>query len=248
MLLLICSCALLVALWAVGFSMFFLGLNSDIVAPPKRPRTSVNVRAKKKDCAVPPIVARINNSLLAGSWLAHGDPRDPKHFGWLHPVSVFVVHYFLMFVTILPAHDGLVEYYNFHKDGDATKMGDAGSILSASSCTVDSTLQTLRDVTAVFLAAYAAFVIVWRVFFRQEPGHKSGPVWYMLYDYCWLCNVSLWMGGWALHTGRPILAQALCVAVGIDQLSWYVDLIGYGLTRKWPIGCAKYLTWPEYAK
>jgi len=229
MLLLICSCAACFSIFIVGFSMVFLGLNSDFVAPPKPPPSEIP--AKKKD---PPILAR-SNSLLPGSWLAHGHPMDSKHFGWLHPLSVAVVHYFLMFATILPLHDRLVEYY--YENDDATKT-----------CEVEPKLQTLRDAGTVFLWAYAAFVIVWRVFFRHEPGHKSGPVWYMLYDYCWLCNVSLWMGGWALHTGRPILAQTLCITVGLDQISWYVDLIGYGLTRKWPVGAAKYLTWPEYAK
>ena len=33
--------------------------------------------------------------------------------------------------------------------------------------------------------------------------------------------------------------------IAIDQLCWYVDLIGYALTKKFPVGVAKYLIRPE---
>jgi len=44
-----------------------------------------------------------------------------------------------------------------------------------------------------------------------------------------------------------LIASAYCIAVGIDQILWYVDLLGWTLSgfRMFPIGVMKYLTWPE---
>mmetsp|Transcript_9296 Transcript_9296/g.11829 ORF Transcript_9296/g.11829 Transcript_9296/m.11829 type:complete len:257 (+) Transcript_9296:1-771(+) len=39
--------------------------------------------------------------------------------------------------------------------------------------------------------------------------------------------------------------MSYCVAVSIDQLLWYVDLSGYFLSRSFPVGVAKYLSWKE---
>ena len=69
----------------------------------------------------------------------------------------------------------------------------------------------------------------------------------MLYELTWLCNCTLvlgcWcfgfagladyskggggdgsFGGWLLKR-RPLVASASCVAVSIDQVLWYVDLV-----------------------
>lgn len=66
----------------------------------------------------------------------------------------------------------------------------------------------------------------------------------VLYEFCWLCNVTLVMSAWAFVTGRPVLACAYAITVGIDQLLWYVDVIGFVCTGKFVVGVAKYLTWP----
>ena len=36
--------------------------------------------------------------------------------------------------------------------------------------------------------------------------------------------------------------------ISVDQVLWYVDLIGYVFTKKFVIGVAKYITWPETTK
>jgi len=41
----------------------------------------------------------------------------------------------------------------------------------------------------------------------------------------------------------PIAACLLCI--GIDQSLWYLDIGGFLLTGNFPIGVAKYITWPE---
>jgi len=170
-------------------------------------------------------------------WLSHAGPTHPKHRGWVHPVAVLLVHYFLAFFISLQLHDRLVDFYYTYYHAEFPL------------CHVDTTLQARRNAAAVWLVFYGTAIFIWRLFFRPEPGQtKPGLAWPILYEYCWLCNVSLWMGAWALYTGRPILASALCVTVGIDQLLWYVDLAGYALTGKFPVGVAKYLTWPQNAK
>ena len=40
------------------------------------------------------------------------------------------------------------------------------------------------------------------------------------------------------------LLRASIVIVSIDQILWYVDLIGYVFKRKFIIGVAKYIIWP----
>lgn len=41
------------------------------------------------------------------------------------------------------------------------------------------------------------------------------------------------------------LLRASIVLVSIDQLLWYVDLVGYLIKKKFIIGVAKYIIWPE---
>jgi hypothetical protein len=106
-----------------------------------------------------------------------------------------------------------------------------------------------RHLATLWLAFYATILFVWRVFFRRTRPHDPLPNRHVLYDYCWMCSGSLWMGAaGALVTQRPVLAQAVCVAVGHDQLLGYLDLVWYGCCGKFPIGVAKYLSWPENQK
>ena len=167
-------------------------------------------------------------------WLAHEGPQHAKHRRWLHPVSVLAVHYTLACFVAITAHDWLVEFYYSKRP-----LPD---------CQVDDNLQVLRTVASLFLCMYSIFILVWRLFFKGPRQARSDVDWPVLYEYCWLCNITLWLGALALYTGRPILASALCTAVGIDQLLWYVDLAGYTLLGKFPIGVAKYLVWPQNAK
>jgi hypothetical protein len=55
------------------------------------------------------------------------------------------------------------------------------------------------------------------------------------------------MGAYGLYTNRKIIVMGHVIAVSIDQVLWYVDLLGWTLSRfrKFPIGVAKYITWPE---
>jgi hypothetical protein len=99
---------------------------------------------------------------------------------------------------------------------------------------------TRRRSVVLWLCFYSSWLLLWR-HFTYQPFPYRNCVWY---EYCWLCNVSLNLGALALWTNRPTIAAGLCVAVGLDQLLWYVDLAVYALTGKFPIGVAKYICWP----
>ena len=91
---------------------------------------------------------------------------------------------------------------------------------------------------ACFLLAYTAILIGWRA--AQTGAHS-------LYEGIWACNQAMVLAAVGMLTSRPVLVAAAVAAVAGDQVSWYIDVLGYlasGRT-KFPIGVAKYLTYPE---
>jgi len=66
-----------------------------------------------------------------------------------------------------------------------------------------------------------------------------------VYDMLWACNICIILSIFALITNKPILVGAALITISCDQLLWYFDILGYIVTRKFHIGVAKYLTWPE---
>jgi hypothetical protein len=166
-------------------------------------------------------------------WLAHGAADHPKHAGWSHPAAVLFVHYAVVDAVTLLAHDALLE--RFVPPGDRAcypreeeEEEDGGDD------------KPRRTTVAYFLALYAAWLLVWRVWFCT-------PRTTVLYEKCWMCNVTLAMGAVALFTGRPVVAAAHCVAVGTDQVLWYVDCAAYAVRRRFPVGVARYVVWPGTA-
>ena len=45
--------------------------------------------------------------------------------------------------------------------------------------------------------------------------------------------------------GNSILVGACLVAICLDQTLWYLDVLSYLVRRKWLIGVASYLVWPD---
>ena len=74
-----------------------------------------------------------------------------------------------------------------------------------------------------FLALYFVWLIVWRLIFCPSTVPRPS----IIYESTWLCNGTLALGALASWTDRPTMAMACCVTVGIDQLLWYVDLLGF---------------------
>jgi hypothetical protein len=65
------------------------------------------------------------------------------------------------------------------------------------------------------------------------------------YEFFWLCNTTLIMASLSPVLHRPLLTQAYAIAIAIDQILWYVDILGYAATGKCPVGVCKYMFWPE---
>ena len=103
--------------------------------------------------------------------------------------------------------------------------------------------QRQRIEYAKFMVAYAVGMFAWRMYayhsihaaaiskkedVRANKVEISKKLRYVVfYEFQFLCNVTLVVSPIALSTSRPTVATAFCVAVGIDQLLWYVDLLGY---------------------
>lgn len=151
------------------------------------------------------------------------DPLNRIHRGLLYPFIACVVHYGVVTAISVGSHDLL------SKKLDCDHGIDKKRLISN------------------LLMLYSSWVFLWRLC-HTKPPKASGerpPRGLVVYEYTWLCNVTLWQCAMALRTNRPTLAMAYCVIVGIDQMLWYIDLGAYALFGNFPIGVAKYLSWPE---
>jgi hypothetical protein len=65
-----------------------------------------------------------------------------------------------------------------------------------------------------------------------------------IYEFLWACNQALLVGVFAMIFEDSHLLRATIVVVSVDQLLWYIDILGYIFTKKFVIGVAKYIIWP----
>lgn len=153
----------------------------------------------------------------AASWLAadNKDPLSTKHHGWAHPITVLIVHYGVLIAIAFLVHDWLIPIQQQLDLDDTTPHKSVLQISDA--CT------SFRQSTATFLVCYSAWFLPWRLRYC----HPAIPRNSVLYEFTWLCNVTMVLGALALVTDRPMIATACCASVGIDQLLWYVDLLGF---------------------
>lgn len=156
---------------------------------------------------------------------AQADPTSENHIGLTYPLTVCLIHYAIIWIVSAWSHDAFNEILDCHHNTRTKKIA------------------------GFFFIAYATWLFLWRLFCRRPPTNVKiqPPRGLVVYEYCWLCNVTLWMSAYALLSDRPVLASAYCIVVGIDQLLWYVDLGVFFISGKFPIGVAKYLSWPENA-
>ena len=152
-------------------------------------------------------------------FLQQQGPHAQKHRGYQHPIVACALQYSIVTTLCFTIHD---LYF-------APDIGVS-----------ESSFQTGKSrCIAGFLLVYAIATFLWRLTCSEPATFRNTT----MYELCWLCNITLVHGALALMTQRPVLAQAYCIAVGIDQLLWYVDLGGFFLTGEFPVGVAKYLTW-----
>ena len=94
-----------------------------------------------------------------------------------------------------------------------------------------------------FLLLYATFTAISRYIASKNKPPPAAVA--TIYELCWACNSALVLSSISFLTSRPDLAVAAGVAVSIDQILWYVDIIGYYVypRKKFIIGVCTYLTW-----
>lgn len=123
-----------------------------------------------------------------------------------HPLVSLVIHYSIASLVAFGVHNILVD-------------------IDESSCAKTANDDVyIRQCVPLFVAIYALWLLLWRIG-TSNNDHR----WAIIYEYTWLCNVTLVLGAIAVYKNRPVVATAHAVAVGIDQLMWYVDLTGWTL-------------------
>jgi hypothetical protein len=170
------------------------------------------------------------------NWLSQEGPRALKHHGWRHPMATCLTHYAVVSLVTFGVHDHLLEVWQQQH----TTLEDDPSQAGVAFCDGYSERRSsLKAIVITFLLIYSTWLLLWRLTFCEPREYRHC----VLYEYCWLCNVTLVLSALALAWNRPIIAGAYCVTVGIDQILWYVDLAGFALTGRFPVGVIKYLFW-----
>lgn len=209
-------------------------------------------------------------------YLSQSGPLHPKHGGGngsgeapfslsllppLHPLLAFIIHYSIAITTIFYVHD---VYFFVAKEATDDANYDYGN---------STAIRNRQASISNFLFIYTSILFTTRYLSSYAAGsirHHS-----VLYELTWLCNSTLVMGCLSLGFGnsmsnniiidkddkeecwwyglcwfiqpRPMVATSCCIAVSIDQILWYVDLLGYiAITRgRFPVGVMRYLTWEQ---
>ena len=144
-------------------------------------------------------------------------------------MAVCAMHYAVVSVVTFSSHDLLLYLFVSNMDDDNTSKlssssrlwtrdvnaSNAGSSSLTSLFACDNVHSDRRPRLMTTIALYATWLLVWRLIFHQLPYRHC-----VLYEYCWLCNVTLVLSAASLCCQRPVIAGAYCVTVGIDQLLW----------------------------
>ena len=178
-------------------------------------------------------------------------PNAHKHTTWKHPILVCLLHYTITTAILLPLHDYYVQLFNLDTSiniGTTIGIGDMNN--TNTNMIINTHPQDKSQQIAAFTIQYFTLLITYRIL-QNKPSPLLQKA--CLYENTWLCNSTLYFGAIGLYTHRPLLVTAHLIVVSIDQILWYVDLTGWflsssssrGKIKRFPIGVAKYLTWPE---
>ncbi|KAM3142517.1 hypothetical protein pb186bvf_005419 [Paramecium bursaria] len=148
----------------------------------------------------------------------HSDGRNIKYIRLLHPL--------LSLASTSSIYMLVIHFYNQFLESQ-NKMKDFQ----------DS--QQRRNLYAFGLIIYVLLMIVSRYTQTRNV---------VFYEMIWACNMSLMSSAYALITNKPIILAASMIVVSIDQVLWYIDILTYLLFKQFPIGVAKYITWPTTTK
>jgi hypothetical protein len=134
-----------------------------------------------------------------------------------------LIHYGILLPTVLVAHDYIVPQQQ------EQQQSPPDGYYSSTPC---------------LLSYFALIYLLLLIVLRLSPS-SSTPRPQTILELAWACNLSLLLTGVSPLLNRPLLATSSILAVSIDHILWYVDLIGYLFTGKFVSGVAKYLIWPE---
>jgi len=148
--------------------------------------------------------------------LEKGPPEDPKHRSWAHAGATCAVFHAAVLAVGLLADAALA-------GPSAAATADAAAVPGA----------------AAGLAGYWVALVGIRLW--VEPGARA----LVVYELVWSCTASLLFAACAAWLGRPTLLCAAGILVAIDQVLWYVDIVGYFVTGKMPVKVCGYLFWPS---
>jgi len=139
-----------------------------------------------------------------------------------YPIIAAIIHHVLSTNILLVLHDNLFYQSSTLPNGPQESPSNSNNLI------------------AYFLLFYYTTTLILRYFSNNAA--KT------LYETMWLCNTTLLVGGfYSFITNRVTLSLGYVIAVCIDQVLWYVDLTFWFLSgrKKFPIGVAKYITWPS---
>ena len=185
-------------------------------------------------------------------YLVQAGPTHPKHGGGLscihstsfpiHPLLSFIVHYSIVIPVIFVVHDV------FFISSSAAETHRVQH---------EETIQRQMYISR-FIFIYTLILFTTRCASSFKAGRLRQHA--VMYELTWLCNSTLLIGSitfgafdyddgtsttnWVFRR-RPLVATACCIGVSIDQVLWYIDLVGYLVCGKFPVGVMKYLTWSQ---
>jgi hypothetical protein len=178
-------------------------------------------------------------------WLSQEGPYSPKHYydystglgDPTHCCTVLVFYYAVVATVSITSHDFLLQTLT-------------SSSISTTTLFTNGSVSNTGFGIAMFLLGYALFNLTWRIFFMKKAKQdvtRTTTTSSILYEYCWMCNVSLVMGALGILTNRPLVLWGYCAVVALDQSLWYVDLgvAAFTLGRVFPVGVAKYIMWED---
>mmetsp|Transcript_9793 Transcript_9793/g.15042 ORF Transcript_9793/g.15042 Transcript_9793/m.15042 type:complete len:319 (+) Transcript_9793:92-1048(+) len=169
-------------------------------------------------------------------WISQEGRSASKHHEWTHPCVVFILHYSIVFVVITWFHDTIILPWALSSSSSQELSS------STTECIAESHQYEQQQTIAMYMILYGIVQFSTRLLTQNDHYRHC-----VLYEYTWMCNSTIMIGSLSLYLGRPLIASAHCISIGIDQILWYVDLLGWTISgfRNFPVGVMKYLTWPE---
>ncbi len=163
----------------------------------------------------------------------------------LHPLFACCIHYTVVIASSIAVNDYILIPLSLYADeglypsskyiATTSSVHDTRylepftiSNILQSQCHQPKTLMTQigpqGNVIYWFLLSYVLFILICRLAAKRGALRMA-----VFYEYTWLCNSTLLLGFIGLRTCRPLLVTGPAIAVSIDQVLWYVDLVGWSI-------------------